>query len=126
MRAHGDLTGVVALPEAAEKAGSGCCIDHSAIFLLAKVRPRSSRTFVCSVHVNFDDEIPIGVSHVLEANISEDARIIEKDVNSPKFFDCSLNDEFAILNTVIICNGFSSIGTDFVNDNVGSLASLLA
>jgi len=47
--------------------------------------------------MNIHDQIPILVLHVLEADIAEDAGIVDEDIYSAKVLDCRLDDLVSIL-----------------------------
>ena len=63
---------------------------------------------VSSFDMNLDDQVPIGVAHVLEADIPQNAGIVKQDVDSPKFLDGSLNNIFPMLDAVIVCDSFAA------------------
>ena len=74
--------------------------------------------------MDLHDQIPVLVLHVLEADVSKDTGVVDKDINPPKFPDCGLNDPFSILNAIVVCNGLASSGFDLVDDNIGGLLTL--
>lgn len=43
------------------------------------------------------DEFPIRLLHVLEADISQDARVVDEDIDTPESIDCSLDDVLSVL-----------------------------
>lgn len=67
------------------------------------------------------DKIPVLVRHVLEADVAENASIVDEDVNPAESLDGSLNDSIAILHAVVVCNGLSPCSFDFVDNDIGSL-----
>ena len=91
------LTRVVGLAKATEQTSSGCRVDDSAVLLLSEMRPCCSGTLVCTSDVDFHDQVPVGVLHVLEADISEDAGIVDQNVDSAKGLDGCVDDLFTIL-----------------------------
>lgn len=71
--------------------------------------------------MNLDDQVPVSVGHVLEANIPQDARIVEQDIYPAEFLDGSLDDVFAILDTVIIRNCFAASSSNLLDDYISGL-----
>jgi hypothetical protein len=67
------------------------------------------------------DQIPIGVLHVLEADVSEDTGIVNENINAAECLDSSLDDLLAIVDAVVVGNGLSTGLSDLVDDNIGSL-----
>lgn len=67
------------------------------------------------------DQVPVLILHVLEADISQDTGIVQQDIDSAKVLDGSLDDLVAIGDTVVVCDGFTARGLDFLNDNICSL-----
>lgn len=71
--------------------------------------------------MDFDDQIPIGICHVLKADIPQDSGIVDENVYSPKLFYGRLDDLLAVLNAIIVCYRFAARGSNLVNDDVSSL-----
>jgi hypothetical protein len=71
--------------------------------------------------VNSDDQVPILIFHVLEADISENARIVDEDMDATEGFDSRLDDLVTILDAVVIGNRLASGSFDFVYYHIGSL-----
>jgi hypothetical protein len=67
------------------------------------------------------NQVPILVLHILEADISEDAGVVEEDINAAKIINGSLDDSIAILDAVVVGDGFAACSLDFVNYNIGGL-----
>jgi hypothetical protein len=72
------------------------------------------------------NEIPVLILHVLEADVPQDASIVNQDVNTSKVLDSRLNDLLAICYAVVVGYGFTACSFDFIDDNVGSLCLGLA
>ena len=85
---------------------------------------------ICLIHLvrpsnmNLDNEVPVIIGHVLEADIPQNTRIVQKYVYPAKFCDCCFNDSIAILDTVIVGYSMASRFSDFVNDYVGRLKKI--
>lgn len=77
--------------------------------------------FIRSFDMNLDDQVPIIIGHVLEADISQDACIVQEYVDSSEFFDRCLNDLLAILDAVVIGDGLAACLPNLVDDYIGSL-----
>ena len=71
--------------------------------------------------MNLEDQVPILILHVLEADITQDSSIVEQDMYASKALNRSLNDRLAILDTVVIGNSLSSCAFDLLYHSVGSL-----
>lgn len=67
------------------------------------------------------NQVPIVVSHVLEADVAKDASIIDEDVNASIGCDGSLNDFVAVHDIVVVCNSLASRLDNFGNDLVSEL-----
>jgi hypothetical protein len=72
--------------------------------------------------MHIDDQIPILVLHVPEADIPQDAGIVDQNVNASEGLNGSLDDELAVQDVVIIRNGVASGGLDLVDNDIGSLS----
>ena len=71
--------------------------------------------------MNFSDEIPILVCHVLEAHIPEDASVVDEHINATEGLDSGLDDSLAVLNAVVIGHSLSTGSFDLVDDYISSL-----
>lgn len=68
-----------------------------------------------------EDGIPVGVFHVLDRNIPEDASIIDENIDPSIVLDSSVNDLFSILNAVIVGDGCPTSVCNFLHYCVGCL-----
>jgi hypothetical protein len=71
--------------------------------------------------MNSDNQIPVIVCHVLEADITEDTRIVKEDIDSTVGFDGGFDDLLAVGDTVVVGYCFAACGFDFVDDDIGGL-----
>lgn len=71
--------------------------------------------------MDLEDEIPILILHVLEADIAQNAGVVDEDVNTTKCLNSGFDDLVAILDRVVVCNSLASIPLNLINDNIGSL-----
>ena len=68
--------------------------------------------------MHLDYEIPIIIGHVFEADISQNARVVQKYVYPAKFSDCRVDYLVPMLNAVIVGYGRAPGSTDFINNHV--------
>ena len=71
--------------------------------------------------MNFDDQVPVLVLHILEAYISKNARIVDQDINPSKLLYGGFDDLFTISHIVVVGNGFTACCSDLVDDNISGL-----
>lgn len=71
--------------------------------------------------MNLDDQIPILILHILEANVPQDPRIIDQHIDPPEGLNGRLDDLLAILDAVIVGDGLAARGFDLVDDYIGRL-----
>jgi hypothetical protein len=71
--------------------------------------------------VDLDDEVPVGILHVLEARVAEDACVVDEDVDAAKGLDGRVDDALAELDAVVVGDGLAARGFDLVDDNIGRL-----
>jgi hypothetical protein len=76
--------------------------------------------------MNVHNEVPVLILHVLEADISQDAGIVDQDVNTSEVLDSGLNDLLAIRYAIVVSYGLTTCSLDFIDDNIGSLCPGLA
>ena len=76
---------------------------------------------VSSSNMDLDDEIPVFILHVLEADVPQDPSVVQEHINSAKLFDGSFDDLLPIFNAVVISDGFASSCSDFFDDYVCGL-----
>lgn len=74
--------------------------------------------------MDLDHQIPVLIRHILEANIAQDAGIVQEHIDSAKVLDGSVNDTVAVLDAVIVGDSFASSSSDFVDDHVRCLGSM--
>ena len=71
--------------------------------------------------MHFHYQIPILILHVLEADVAQNAGIVQKHVNPAKGLDGSFDDPVAILDRIVVCNGLAAGGCDLLDYLVGGL-----
>lgn len=77
--------------------------------------------FVGTFNVDFDDQIPVFILHVLEADVPQDARIIDQYIDSSKVLYGCLNYALAIDHIVVVCHGFSAGSSNLIDNDISSL-----
>jgi hypothetical protein len=117
-------TRVVGLAEGAEQAGSGRRANETSILLLPEVRPCGACALVCSIDVHLIDEVPIRLLHVLEADIAQNTRIVDQDIDATEVVDGSLDNVLAILNRIVVGNSLSALRLDLVDNGIRRLFQL--
>jgi hypothetical protein len=85
------------------------------------VRPSSSCALVCTENVYLVDKVPVRLLHVLEADIAQDAGVVNEHVNAPKGIDRSLDNLVAILDRVVIGDRVTTCGFDLLDNLIGGL-----
>ena len=76
---------------------------------------------VCTVGVNCVDQIPVGILHVLKANITQDTSIIKQNINAAEGLYSGFNNSITVLDTVVVGDGLTASGADLLDDNICSL-----
>lgn len=109
------LTRVVSLTEATEQTSCGCCVNDSAVLLLSEMRPCCSGTLVCTPDVDLHNQVPVIVLHVFEADISEDAGIVDQNIDSAKGLDGRVDDFVTIFDRIVVGNGLASSCLDLLD-----------
>jgi hypothetical protein len=71
--------------------------------------------------VNFVDQIPILILHVLEADITEDTSVVDENIDPAEVLDGCLNDGFTVLDAVVVGYGLAASRSDLFNYYISSL-----
>lgn len=77
--------------------------------------------FVCTVGMNSVDQIPIGIFHVLKANIPQDTSVIKQNINAAEGLNSGLDNRITVLDAVVVGDGLTASGPDLVDDNICGL-----
>ena len=118
--------GVVGLAKVSEQAGGGGGVDDTAILLLPEVGPGGAGALVGALDVDLVDEVPVLVGHVLEADVAQDACVVEEDVDAAESRDGGLDDALAVLDAVVVGDGLAAGSLDLVDDQIGSLRGFVS
>jgi hypothetical protein len=68
-----------------------------------------------------DDQVPVLVLHILEADIPQDTCVVKQDIDAAEVLDGGFDDLLAILNAVVVGYCFAARGFDLVDDDIGCL-----
>jgi hypothetical protein len=71
--------------------------------------------------MHFDDEVPVFIFHILEADISKDTCIVEQDIDPTEGFYGCLDDTLSVLYTVVVGDSLPSGSFDLVDNDVSGL-----
>lgn len=83
--------------------------------------PGGPGTLVGASNVDLDDEIPVLVGQVLEANVTQDTGVVDENIDATKGLEGGLNDSVSILDTVVVSDGLAARSYDLVDDHISSL-----
>ena len=67
------------------------------------------------------DKIPVGLLHVLEADIAENTSVVNEDINAAKGINSRLDNGLSVLDRVVVGNGFAARTADLLDDLVCGL-----
>jgi hypothetical protein len=115
---------VVGLAEVAVDAGGRRGHDDAAVALVAHQAPRGGGALVAAEDVDLVDEVPVGLAHLLERDVAEDAGVVDEDVDLAEGVDGGLDDGVAVLDRVVVGDRGAAGGLDLVDDLVGGRARL--
>jgi hypothetical protein len=73
--------------------------------------------------VDLVDEVPVLLLHVLEADVAENASIVDEHIDAPKAVDGRLDDGLSILNRIVVGNGLAACSADRLDDFVCGLVA---
>lgn len=71
--------------------------------------------------MHLHNQVPVLILHVLEANVTEDTSIVDKDVYPAKCLESGLNDGLSVLDTVVVGNGLAASLLDLLDNEIGIL-----
>lgn len=71
--------------------------------------------------MDLEDQIPVLVLDVLEADIAQDAGVVNEDVDATECLDGRVDDLVAILDGIIVGNCLATILLDLINYYIGGL-----
>ena len=115
------LTRVVGLAKVAVQTSSRRRINNAAVLLFPEMGPSSSSTLVGTLDVDLEDEVPVLILHILEADIPQNTGIVDQDVDAAEGLDGGFDDLVAVLDRIVVGNGLAAGFLDLVDHNIGSL-----
>lgn len=71
--------------------------------------------------MNFVDQIPILILHVLESDITEDTGVVDENIDPAEVLDGCLNDGFTVLNAVVVGYRLAASRSNLLNYYISSL-----
>lgn len=74
--------------------------------------------------MNAVNKIPVGILHVLEANIPENTGVVEQNIDTAEVLDGRLNDGLTVLDTVVVGNRLAAGGADLLDDDICGLVKV--
>lgn len=66
--------------------------------------------------MNLHDQIPVLILHILEADVSKDAGVVDEDVYPSVVVNRGLDDALAVHDIVVVGDGLAAGFPDLVND----------
>ena len=74
--------------------------------------------------MHFHDQVPVELAHFLEANVTQDASVVDNDINSAKGIDSSLDNLVTELHGVFVCDSDATCGLDFVDNDISGMLGI--
>src|SRR5690606_23020961 len=103
---------VVGLAEVAVDAGGGGGEDDPAVLLLAQVFPGGAGNLVGTLDVDLVDQVPVGVLHLVERLVAQDAGFVHDHVDAAEAVQRALHDLATVGHRVMVGHGFATGGAD--------------
>jgi hypothetical protein len=72
-----------------------------------------------AVHVHAEDDVPIGGGHLREADVAQNARVVDENVDAPERVDGGLDDLVAVFDRVVVRDRGATGGLDLFDHLVG-------
>lgn len=114
-------TRIVGLAKIAKKSRARRRVEDATVSLFPEIRPGSFRTLPRASDMDGHDQIPVMVRHVLEADVTEDAGIVDQDVDAAEVLNGRLNDLVAVDDIVVVSHCPTARRDDLSDDLVGKL-----
>lgn len=121
LEVHETHTRVVGLAKRSKQTSRRSGADHTSVLLLSKVWPCCACALVCSFDVDLVDEIPVLLLHVLEADIAQNAGIVDEHIDAPEIVNGRLDDGVSILDRIVVGDGLAACSADRLDDFVCGL-----
>ena len=81
---------------------------------------------VRSLDVNVVDEVPIRLLHVLEADVAQDTRIVDQDIDATEGINGRLDNVLSVLDRVVVGDRLAACRADLVDDLVCGLCEAVS
>lgn len=65
-----------------------------------------------------NDQVPILILHVLEANIPQDTSVVDQDIDAAVVLDGGFDDLLAVRDAVVIGYSLTACGFDLIDNNI--------
>ncbi len=69
--------------------------------------------------MNLHNQVPVKLGHFHKADVSENSRVVDDNVDSSESVNGSLHDFIAELYRIVICDGLTSSLFNFINNDIG-------
>lgn len=89
--------------------------------MLAEVGPGGAGALVAALDVDLHDQVPVQVLHVLEADVAQDAGVVDEDVDAAESLDGRVDDLVSVLDAVVVGDRLATGSLDLVDYNIGGL-----
>lgn len=76
---------------------------------------------VCTVGVNSVDQIPVGILHVLKADIPQNSSVIKQNINAAEGLNSGFDDSITVLDAVVVGDGLTAGGADLIDNDICGL-----
>lgn len=97
-------------------------VDDTAKLLLAEDRPGGLGDLVGAINVDREDGIPLLIGHTGKGDILEDTGVVDDNVDTAKGLHGSLDNLVSVKDRVVVGNGFTTSGTDLIDNKISSAA----
>lgn len=71
--------------------------------------------------MDFEDQVPILILDVLEADVSQNTCVVDEDVDATERLDRCVDDLVPILYRVVVCDSLSACLLYLIDDDIGGL-----
>lgn len=71
--------------------------------------------------MDLEDQVPILILDVLEADVSQNTGVVDEDVDATERLDGSVDNLVTVLYRVVVCDGLSACLLDLIDNDIGGL-----
>lgn len=83
--------------------------------------PCCPSALISALDVDLEDQVPVLVLDILEADISQDTGIVDEDVDTAKRLDRSVDNLVTVLYGIVVCDSLSAGLLYLVDNDIGGL-----